>query len=135
MVLKPMTYMNRSGFSVRAALAFYKLEPSTLLVVHDELDLEPGDVRLKVGGGEAGHNGLKSISDQLGTNEYARLRCGIGRSPGGASTTSDYVLSPFPLADQALVEEMVNKAVEVIGHVIERGVSSAMNVANRKPKN
>ncbi|HMA94318.1 MAG TPA: aminoacyl-tRNA hydrolase [Polyangiaceae bacterium] len=133
-ILKPMTYMNRSGHSVRAALAFYKLAPATLLVVHDELDLEPGDVRLKFGGGEAGHNGLKSISEQLGTNEYARLRCGIGRAPGGASTTSDYVLSAFPLADQTVVEEMVGKAVEVIGHVIERGISSAMNVANRRPK-
>lgn len=133
-VLKPMTYMNRSGHAVQSALAFYKLATDSLLVVHDELDLEVGDVRLKVGGGEAGHNGLRSITEQLGTNEYARLRCGIGRSPAGTSTTSDYVLSGFPLADHALVEQMVDKAVEAIRHVIERGISSAMNVTNRKPK-
>lgn len=70
-VLKPMTYMNRSGHSVRAALSFFKLAPDALIVVHDELDLELGDVRLKVGGGEAGHNGLRSITEQLGTNEFA----------------------------------------------------------------
>jgi peptidyl-tRNA hydrolase, PTH1 family len=133
-LLKPMTFMNRSGYSVRAALAFYKLESTDVLVVHDELDLELGDLRLKVGGGEAGHNGLRSITEQLGTSEYARLRCGIGRLTGGASTGADYVLDGFPLADQPLVEQLIDGAVEAIGHVIERGLSSAMNVTNRRPK-
>lgn len=133
-LLKPMTYMNCSGHSVRAALTFYKLAPADVVVVHDELDLELGDLRLKVGGGEAGHNGLRSISEQLGTNEYARVRCGIGRSPGGASTGADYVLDGFSLADQPLVEQLIERAVEAIRHVIERGMSSAMNVTNRKPK-
>jgi peptidyl-tRNA hydrolase, PTH1 family len=133
-VLKPMTYMNRSGHAVQAAMAFYKLATDSLLVVHDELDLELGDVRLKLGGGEAGHNGLRSVTEQLGTNQYARLRCGIGRAASGASATSDYVLSGFSLADHEIVEQMVDKAVEAIRHVIERGMSSAMNVTNRKPK-
>ena len=133
-LLKPMTFMNRSGHSVRAALAFFKLQPSDLLVVHDELDLELGDVRLKVGGGEAGHNGLRSISEQLGTKDYARIRCGIGRAAGGASTGADYVLDGFSLVDQPLVEQSIDKAVEATRHVIEHGMSSAMNVTNRKPK-
>lgn len=133
-LLKPMTFMNRSGHSVRSALAFYKLAAADVLVVHDELDLPLGDLRLKVGGGEAGHNGLRSITEQLGTNEYGRVRCGIGRAPGGASTGADYVLDGFSLADQPLVELLIDGAVEALRHVIERGMSSAMNVMNRKPK-
>lgn len=133
-VLKPMTFMNRSGHSVRPALSFFKLTPSDLLVVHDELDLAPGELRLKQGGGEAGHNGLRSISEQLGTQDYARVRCGIGRSPGGPGTVADYVLDAFPLADQPLVEQTVDGAVEAIVRVVKEGMSSAMNVTNRKPK-
>jgi PTH1 family peptidyl-tRNA hydrolase len=133
-LLKPQTFMNRSGHSVRAALAFYKLEPSDVLVVHDELDLPLGEFRLKKGGGEAGHNGLRSITEQFGTSDYARLRCGIGRSEGETGTTADYVLDGFPLVDQPLVERMVEGAVQAIRLVIERDLSSAMNVTNRKPK-
>jgi PTH1 family peptidyl-tRNA hydrolase len=133
-VLKPQTFMNRSGHSVRPAMAFFKLTAKDLLVVHDELDLAPGDLRLKVGGGEAGHNGLRSITEQLGTSDYARLRCGIGRSSGGKGTVADYVLDAFPPADLPLVEQMVNGAVEAIVRVIKEGMSSAMNVTNRKPK-
>lgn len=134
LVLKPQTYMNRSGHSVRPALAFFKLTEKDLLVVHDELDLVPYELRLKQGGGEAGHNGLKSITEQLGTSDYARLRCGIGRSQGGKGTVADYVLDAFPLADQPLVEQMVDGAVEAIERVVKEGISSAMNVTNRKPK-
>ena len=133
-LLKPMTFMNRSGYSVRAAMAFYKLEAADILVVHDELDLELGDLRLKMGGGEAGHNGLRSITEQLGTCNYGRLRCGIGRAPGGPSTGADYVLDAFALADQPLVDQLIDGAVEAVRHVIERGLSSAMNVTNRKTK-
>src|SRR5262249_8191545 len=82
-LLKPQTYMNSAGRSVEAALAFYKLPPSEVLVVHDELDLEFGDIRLKQGGGDAGHNGLKSITQSLGTSGYPRLRLGIGKPPPG----------------------------------------------------
>jgi PTH1 family peptidyl-tRNA hydrolase len=126
--------MNRSGHSVRPALAFFKLTEKDLLVVHDELDLVPCELRLKQGGGEAGHNGLKSITEQLGTSDYARLRCGIGRSQGGKGTVADYVLDAFPLADQPLVEQMVDGAVEAIERVVKEGIASAMNVTNRKPK-
>ncbi len=133
-ILKPLTFMNRSGHSVRPAMAFFKLTEKDLLVVHDELDLSPGELRLKVGGGEAGHNGLRSITEQLGGNGYARLRCGIGRSPGGAGTVADYVLDGFPPEDLPLVEQMVDGAVEAIVRVVKEGISSAMNVTNRRPK-
>ena len=134
MVLKPQTFMNRSGHSVRPALSYFKLTEKDLLVVHDELDLPPYELRLKLGGGEAGHNGLKSITEQLGTSDYARLRCGIGRSQGGKGTVADYVLDAFPLADQPLVEQMIDGAVEAIERVVKEGISSAMNVTNRKLK-
>ncbi|MGC4069870.1 MAG: aminoacyl-tRNA hydrolase [Polyangiaceae bacterium] len=134
LVLKPQTFMNRSGHSVRPALGFFKLTEKDLLVVHDELDLSPGKIRLKMGGGEAGHNGLRSISEQLGSQNYARLRCGIGRSQGGPGTVADYVLDAFPPADQPLVEQMVDGAVEAIGRVIKEGISSAMNTTNRRSK-
>lgn len=133
-VLKPMTFMNRSGHSVRPAMAFFKLCAKELLVVHDELDLALGDVRLKLGGGEAGHNGLRSVSEQLGTSDYARLRCGIGRSQGGAGTVADYVLDGFPPADQALAEQMVDGAVEALVRVIKDGITVAMNQTNRRLK-
>jgi PTH1 family peptidyl-tRNA hydrolase len=126
--------MNRSGHSVRPALSYFKLTEKDLLVVHDELDLPPYELRLKLGGGEAGHNGLKSITEQLGTSDYARLRCGIGRSQGGKGTVADYVLDGFPLADQPLVEQMIDGAVEAIERVVKEGISSAMNVTNRKLK-
>jgi len=133
-VLKPMTFMNRSGHSVRPAMAFFKLSPEALLVVHDELDLALGDIRLKVGGGEAGHNGLRSISEQLGTSAYGRLRCGIGRAQGGGGTVADYVLDGFSPADQTLAEQMVDGAVEALVRVIEDGISAAMNQTNRRSK-
>lgn len=133
-VLKPMTFMNRSGHSVRPALSFFKLTHKELLVVHDELDLAPGEIKLKQGGGEAGHNGLRSISEQLGTQDYARVRCGIGKSPGGPGTVADYVLDAFPLADQTLVEQMVEGAATAIVKVVTEGMSAAMNVTNRKPR-
>jgi peptidyl-tRNA hydrolase, PTH1 family len=132
-VLKPVTYMNRSGYSVSAALSFYKLEPSAVLVVHDELDLELGVLRLKIGGGEAGHNGLRSITEQLGTKEYGRLRCGIGRGAAFNGTVVDYVLDGFAPVEQPQVVQLIDRAVEAIEHVIGRGLASAMNVTNRKP--
>jgi len=135
MVLKPMTFMNRSGFSVRAALSFFKLEPSDLLVVHDELDLPFGEYRLKKGGGDAGHNGIGSIIEQLGTDAFARLRFGIGRPPAEFhGSTADFVLEGFPLADHPQLHELIEDCTKVLDRVIEEGLSAAMNVSNRKKK-
>ncbi len=133
--LKPMTFMNLSGFAVTAALNFFKLETSELLVVHDELDLPFGDFRLKLGGGDAGHQGVGSIIEQLGTDVFARLRFGIGRPPPDFSGSgADFVLEGFPLAELARVEELIETCSRVLDQVIDSGLSSAMNVSNRKKK-
>lgn len=105
-LLKPQTYMNLSGNSVQAAAAFYKIKPEHMLVVHDELDLAVGAMRYKTGGGDAGHNGLKSITAALGPN-YGRLRLGIGR-PEHKSQVADYVLHPFGAADALTIAERLS---------------------------
>lgn len=134
-VLKPMTFMNLSGFAVRAALSFFKLDPSDLLVVHDELDLLFGDCRLKLGGGDAGHNGVGSIIEQLGTDSFARLRFGIGRPPPDfVGSNADFVLEGFPLADRPRLEDLIESCSLVLDQVIESGLSAAMNATNRKKK-
>ena len=133
--LKPLTFMNRSGFSVRAALSFFKLKPADLLVVHDELDLPFGDYRLKQGGGDAGHNGVGSIIEQLGTDSFARLRFGIGRPPAEfTGSGADFVLEGFPLADRTRLEELIEDTTKVLDRVIDSGLGAAMNVSNRKKK-
>lgn len=98
-LLKPETFMNNSGQSVKAAASFYKIEPDHIVVFHDELDLEPGKVRMRLGGGNAGHNGLKSMQAHLGTPDYKRVRMGIGH-PGHKDKVSPYVLGDFAKADQ-----------------------------------
>lgn len=97
-ILKPLTFMNLSGESVRAACDFFKVEPADVIVVHDELDLDPTKVKIKTGGGEAGHNGLKSITQHLGTPNYKRVRIGIGR-PTNQAEVHNYVLSDFSKAE------------------------------------
>ena len=107
-LLEPMTYMNLSGKSVAALARFYKIEPSEILVVHDELDLQPGQLKLKLGGSPAGHNGLKDIHAQLGSADYWRLRLGIGH-PGVRAEVVDYVLRK-PAADE---REAIDKSIEL----------------------
>lgn len=116
-VLKPQTYMNLSGESVQAAMAFFKLKPADVLVIHDELDVAPGMLKFKVGGGDAGHNGLKSITQALGTPDYARLRFGIGR-PVHKSQVSDYVLHAFDPEEGVMVAERVAWIVENFGKLM-----------------
>ncbi len=104
-LLKPMTFMNLSGQSVSAAMRFYKLGPADLVIFHDELDLAPGKLRLKQGGGHAGHNGLRSIHDHIGP-EYGRVRLGIGH-PGHKDRVAGYVLSDFAKADQDWLDDLM----------------------------
>ena len=106
LLLKPATYMNRSGQSVGEALRFYKLAPAELIVIHDELDLAPGKLRLKQGGGHAGHNGLRSIHAHLGP-DYQRLRLGIGH-PGHKDRVAAYVLSDFARADRDWLDDLLS---------------------------
>lgn len=130
----PLTYMNLSGESVQLLLRRYGVtEGHQLVVVHDELDLELGRLKLKQGGGLAGHNGLRSITQHLGTTDYVRLRIGIGRPPG-SKTGADYVLRRPGKAEQARVEEAVAAAADAVERVAEVGVDAAMNEVNRRPE-
>ncbi|MBK9259187.1 MAG: aminoacyl-tRNA hydrolase [Polyangiaceae bacterium] len=135
MLLEPQTYMNQSGRSVQPALAFHKIAPTNLIVVHDELDLPFGQVRLKVGGGHAGHNGLRSIVAHVGTGDFIRLRVGIGRPPPGfQGEVADYVLSSFDAVERANLPDILKLAAETVLEVAARGVAAAMNVRNARPK-
>lgn len=132
-LLKPQTFMNESGRSVQPAAAFFKVPPERVLVVHDELDLPWKTLRLKVGGGHAGHNGLRSLVAHLGTGEFGRLRVGIGRPPPGfRGEVADYVLSSFDGAERAELEDVLKIAVESVLDVASRGLGPAMNQRNTR---
>lgn len=134
-LLKPMTFMNGSGRSVQPAMAFYKVEPAQLLVIHDELDLPFGTVRLKLGGGHAGHNGLRSILSHVGTGDFGRIRIGIGRPPptfGGE--VAGYVLSSFDAIERAALPDCLRQSAQSVLEVAARGFDAAMNVRNTRPK-
>lgn len=128
----PLTFMNLSGESVRLLVRRYGIDdPSKVLVVHDELDLEVGRVKLKLGGGLAGHNGLKSISQHLGTNDFARVRIGIGKPPGSLAGR-DFVLRRPGKAEQEVLGLAVAAAADAVEQVAVDGVEAAMNVVNRR---
>ncbi len=129
-LLKPATYMNLSGRSVQAALAFFKVEPGALVVVHDELDLPFGTLRVKSGGGLAGHNGLKSIKESCGSSDFLRLRVGVGRPRGGRG--AGHVLSDFSKEESAELPDVVERASSALEDILQRGVQAAMNLHNRK---
>jgi peptidyl-tRNA hydrolase, PTH1 family len=130
-LLKPQTYMNESGKAVGAAVRFFKVEPETLLVVHDEVDLEPGRLQARLGGGLAGHNGLRSIAQQLGTGEFARVRIGVGRPErGDPRPVADFVLSPFP--PEVDVDALVDRAADAVETVARQGVEEAQNRFNER---
>ena len=123
-LLKPETYMNESGRSVGAAARFFKVEPESLLVVHDDVDLEPGRLQARRGGGLAGHNGLRSLAQHLGTQEFLRLRIGVGRpGRGDRRSVSDWVLSPFE-PDQD-VDGLVARAAEAAEAIAIDGLEAA----------
>lgn len=126
---KPLTYMNLSGGPVAALSQFYKIPISNIIAIHDELDLGYGTVRAKVGGGEGGHNGLRSMSKSLGSKDYVRVRFGIGRPPG-RQDPADYVLSDFSAAERKELEFLVDRAADVAETVVTRGVEVAQNAFN-----
>ena len=129
-LLEPMTFMNRSGESVRKAMAFFQIDVERALIVHDELDLPLGALKLKRGGGEAGHNGLKSVSAELGTRDYARLRVGVGRPAAGE--VADYLLAPLPTETAAQLDDRLDAAEAAVGLWAKHGIEQAMNLVNRK---
>lgn len=130
-IVKPQTYMNHSGEAVGAALRFWKLGQEDLVVIHDDLELEPFRIQLKVGGGHGGHNGVKSVNAHVGGPDYARVRLGVGRPPA-AMDPADYVLGRFARADDAALEEAVERAAEAARLVCELGAAKAMNQVNRR---
>ena len=129
-VAKPLTFMNRSGESVRALLRRYRVVPNDLLVVVDDINLPVGSLRLRRGGGSGGHNGLEDIADSIQTGEFPRLRIGVG-SDFGAGGQSDYVLSPFDPRDEDVVSEVVRQAAEAALCFVSDGLQTAMNRFNR----
>lgn len=135
LLLKPMTYMNDSGRSVGPALAFFKASAADLVVLHDELDLPFGDVRLKHGGGHAGHNGLRSIMAHVGGADFGRVRIGVGRPPPGfRGEVADFVLSPFDAVERASLPECLNHAVQSVLNVAALGFAAAMKERNTRSK-
>jgi peptidyl-tRNA hydrolase, PTH1 family len=131
-LLLPQTFMNRSGQAVGALARFHRIEPAEILVVHDELDIPPGQLRLKFGGGMGGHNGLKDISSHLGTQDYWRLRIGIGH-PGDRSEVVNYVLKPPRSEEQAEIDSAIERALNLMP-LIEKGEwNAAIQRANTKP--
>ncbi len=133
-LLKPMTFMNVSGDSVQPAAAFVKVPPARVVVVHDELDLAFGDIRLKQGGGHAGHNGLRSIIERLGTPDFLRVRVGIGRPPPGfRGDVADYVLSNFDASERAELPDVLARVLTALERLVRDGAAAAMNVVNAGP--
>ena len=123
---QPLTYMNESGGPVRGLLDYHHLPATDLVVVHDELDLPFETVRLKRGGGEGGHNGLRSISRSTGTKDYLRVRVGIGRPPG-RQDPADFVLKDFSATERKTLELLVGEAADATELLIERGLETAQN--------
>lgn len=130
-LLKPNLFMNRSGQAVAALSRFYKIMPEQILVVHDELDLDPGIARLKQGGGHGGHNGLRDIVVQLGSSEFKRLRIGIGRPPAGHDV-SHFVLSRAGNEEQRRMDDAIIAAQEVLPLLINGEFEKAMNRLNAR---
>jgi peptidyl-tRNA hydrolase, PTH1 family len=125
-LLKPLTYMNLSGAPVVSLAQFFKVPVANVIAVHDELDVPFGEVRAKRGGGEGGHNGLRSMSKSLSSKEYARVRVGIGRPPG-RQDPADYVLSDFSSAERKELDFLVDRAADVVEAIIVEGVEWAQN--------
>jgi PTH1 family peptidyl-tRNA hydrolase len=133
-LLCPRTFMNDSGRSVGSAARFYRIAPGDIIVLHDELDLPFGQVRVKLGGGHAGHNGLGSVIASLGTAEFTRVRMGIGRPPAGfTGEVADYVLSSFGASERADLPAMLALAADAVAYVVTEGLERAMNRVNTRP--
>ena len=128
-LLKPETYMNLVGGSVGAAARYFKVEPERLLVVHDDVDLEPGRLQARAGGGLAGHNGLRSLAQALGTQDFLRLRIGVGRpGRGDRRSVADYVLSSFEPEDD--VEALVSRSADAVETIAREGLEAAQQRFN-----
>jgi PTH1 family peptidyl-tRNA hydrolase len=127
----PTTWMNDSGEAVGPIARRYKIPAANVIVIHDELDLEPGAVKLKMGGGLAGHNGLKSISQHMGTNDYMRVRIGVGK-PSTKEQGADHVLSSIPAAERKILDVAVETACDAVERIMKEGLDAAMREYNAR---
>ncbi|MCI8995522.1 MAG: aminoacyl-tRNA hydrolase [Lachnospiraceae bacterium] len=132
LLMKPQTFMNLSGTSVREAVEFYKLDPEeALIVIYDDVNLEPGSIRIRKKGSAGGHNGIKDLIANLGTQEFARIRVGVGGKPEDFDLV-DYVLGHFGKEDRALVEEAMDQAAAAVEDMVQGNTDRAMNLYNKK---
>ncbi|MDZ4676859.1 MAG: aminoacyl-tRNA hydrolase [Oligoflexia bacterium] len=133
-LIKPLTYMNKSGESVGEIMRYYKVPLENIIVVYDDLDTPYGQIRLKQKAGDGGHNGIKSLIEQLGTNEFLRVRIGIGRPTHPDMDPADYVLQNFSKQELTTLPDHLNTALDAIEMVVFEGPLKAMNTFNTKPK-
>jgi PTH1 family peptidyl-tRNA hydrolase len=127
--------MNESGRSVQGAAAFFHAAPGDVIVLHDELDLPFGEVRVKLGGGHAGHNGIRSLIQNLGNADFVRVRMGVGRPPPSFSgEVADFLLSAFSAEERAQVPDIVTRGVAAVRKILSDGLERAMNEINTRPK-
>lgn len=127
--LKPQTYMNLSGNCIREFINFYKIDIKNFIVIYDEMQIEPGKIKIRKKGSSGGHNGMKSIIENLGTDEFTRIRIGIGR-PNRSSDMVNYVIGKISAEEQALLNEGVTKAKDAVIEILKNGIDSAMNKFN-----
>ncbi len=135
-LVKPMEFMNHSGFAIQRVADFHAISPAHIVVVHDELDLDFGIVRLKQGGGHGGHNGLRSIIEQLGTPDFGRVRMGIGRDPNkppGSKDAASWVLSDFPASQAKALSAVISAGCDGVEAILADGMTKAMNRQNARP--
>ncbi|MEM9274786.1 MAG: aminoacyl-tRNA hydrolase [Cyanobacteria bacterium P01_F01_bin.143] len=133
-LLKPLTYMNRSGQAVRAVIDWYKIAPGSVLVIYDDMDLPVGRLRIRRSGSAGGHNGMKSIIAHLGKQDFPRLRIGIGKSDGKKQTIG-HVLGKFAPEEKTVIQEMLDISVNAVEKSLKEGIEKAMNIYNSKTLN
>jgi peptidyl-tRNA hydrolase, PTH1 family len=126
---KSRTFMNETGAAVSRLLSYYKLQPAQMIVVHDELDIDPGQLRVKLGGGDNGHNGLRSIRQSLGTGDFYRVRIGVGRPPG-RQDPADFLLSNFPSSAREDVEVEISRAADAVESLVLVGLDRTQSNFN-----
>ncbi len=131
-LMKPLSFMNLSGGPVQEMAAYFKIEKTTnLIIIHDDIDLQPGQLRIRKQGSAGGHNGMKDIIKRLGTEQFLRIRVGVGAKPEGRDL-ADYVLSRFAQEDRAKVDEAVRNAASAVAMAVTEGPDAAMNTFNKK---
>ncbi len=130
-LMKPLSYMNLSGGPIQQMASFFKVSPEHLIVIHDDIDLAPGQLRIRKKGSAGGHNGMKDIIQKLGTEDFCRVRVGVGAKPKDWDL-ADYVLSRFDAPDRVLADEAIAEAADAVELMMAEGVDAAMNHYNRK---